>query len=181
LSFHPRILLPRSLVQWDRSVEALPRVTARRRRRPLSDGDLRPRSGGASPGHAPTEAYKVGRSFLAGKPADWVAAGHVTCNIQRHCGCNRRVDDLQGMRRSSFGEYRAQLARHEGACGTVFAGMEGLTIDNVQSLLDHYQPSGYQCALSRQLPLPTVKTCMLAAWHRSYQSLRSRGSSWPRA
>lgn len=36
----------------------------------------------------------------------------------------RVVSGLQGMRRSSFGEYRAQLARHEGACGTVFAGME---------------------------------------------------------
>jgi hypothetical protein len=30
--------------------------------------------------------------FPPGSPADWVAAGHVTCNIQRHGGCNRRID-----------------------------------------------------------------------------------------
>jgi hypothetical protein len=28
----------------------------------------------------------------AGTHPDWVAAGHVTCNIQCHGGCNRRVD-----------------------------------------------------------------------------------------
>lgn len=30
--------------------------------------------------------------YPPGSPSDWVADGHVTCNIQCHGGCGRRVD-----------------------------------------------------------------------------------------
>jgi hypothetical protein len=67
-------------------------------------------------------------NYPPGSPAEWIADGHVTCDIQCHGGCDRLVDVrletlpqdllvadrrsicLQGMRHGRFCEHRAKLA-----------------------------------------------------------------------
>jgi hypothetical protein len=67
-------------------------------------------------------------NYPPGSPAEWLAEGYVTCNIQCHGGCDRLVDVrldtlpqdllvagrpapcLQRMWRRGFCEHRAKLA-----------------------------------------------------------------------